>query len=123
MSNRKHSYIFSAVISTGNISSQSLTYLYNLQATLYCHLFFQDHPPRHASCLTLRVFSVYRAHSLYAGTTVLRVETVLPLTVLPTLITTRAGRLVCQPVNVYSHQKIKPFVGLYYNWIVYNNIL
>ena len=33
MSNRKYSYIFSAVLSSGNIPSQSLTGLYNLQKT------------------------------------------------------------------------------------------
>ena len=31
MSNRNYSYIFSPVLSSGNISSQSLTGLYNLQ--------------------------------------------------------------------------------------------
>ena len=31
MPNRKYSYIFSAIISSGNISSQSLTGLYNLR--------------------------------------------------------------------------------------------
>ena len=44
MSNRKYSYIFSAVLSSGNISSQSLTGLYNLKQFTLDTLFICSKP-------------------------------------------------------------------------------